>query len=154
MAFKINKYYNSLLFILVQILLISSCKLDEELRYIQYANNTEDTIVVFASPQMDTSYVYSSYSYGCNEIKPMQIASAPYLQDAIKDSIILYFVKNSFLDYLNYDNKVFNVICRYELSVSDLQMINYTIPYPPSPAMRDMKMYPSYEEITNKEEHP
>lgn len=36
-------------------ILISSCKLDEELSYLQYANNTKDTIIVFASPQMDTS---------------------------------------------------------------------------------------------------
>ena len=147
MVFKVKKFFKTLLFIVAQILLINSCKLDEELSYLQYANKTEDTIIVFASPHMDTSYAYSSVSYGCNEIKPMQIASAPYLQDAIKDSITFYFVKNSFFIYLNCDNKVFDVICRYELSVGDLQMINYIIPYPPSPEMKNMKMYPSYEEI-------
>ena len=141
-----------LLLIVAQIMLINSCKHDEELHYIQYANNTEDTIIVFASPKIDTSYAYSSVSYGCNEIKPSHIASAPYLQDAIKDSIVFYFVRNSFATYLNCDNKALDVICRYELSPSDLLMLNHVIPCPPSPTMKDMTMYPPYEEIIKQEE--
>jgi len=46
----------------------------------------------------------------------------------------------------------YNIICRYDLSGSDIVALNYTIPYPPSPAMKDMKMYPSHEEIIKQEE--
>lgn len=44
------------------------------------------------------------------------------------------------------------VLCRYDLSGQDIIKLNYIIPYPPSSAMKDMKMYPSYEEIINKEQ--
>ncbi len=44
------------------------------------------------------------------------------------------------------------VLCRYDLSGQDIKTLNSVIPYPPSPAMKDMKMYPSYEEIINKEQ--
>lgn len=46
--------------------LFASCKLDEELSYIMYENNSEDTIIVFASAKLDSLYRYSSSYYGCN----------------------------------------------------------------------------------------
>lgn len=40
---------------------------------------------------------------------------------------------------------------RYSLSGHDILNLNYTIPYPPSAAMKDMKMYPPYEEVIKQE---
>lgn len=34
---------------------------------------------------------------------------------------------------------------RYDLSLDDLRKLNFTIPYPATPAMKDMKMWPKYE---------
>lgn len=36
------------------------------------------------------------------------------------------------------------ILQRYDLSLHDLQKLNFTILFPPSEAMRNMKMYPSY----------
>ena len=41
----------------------------------------------------------------------------------------------------------YNILCRYDLSGNDIKQLDYTIPYPPSPVMKDMKMYPPYEEV-------
>ncbi|RNC63250.1 hypothetical protein D7D25_17530 [Proteiniphilum sp. X52] len=40
------------------------------------------------------------------------------------------------------------VLKRYDLSLDDLRKLDYTVPYPPSSAMSNMKMFPPY----NKEE--
>jgi hypothetical protein len=36
------------------------------------------------------------------------------------------------------------VLQRYDLSLRDLQKLNWSVPFPPSPEMKDMKMYPPY----------
>lgn len=38
----------------------------------------------------------------------------------------------------------YNILQRYDLSLQDLQKLNYTLYYPPTPAMKDMKMWPKY----------
>jgi hypothetical protein len=38
------------------------------------------------------------------------------------------------------------VLRRYDLSLADLQCLNWIITYPPTEAMKDMKMYPPYGE--------
>lgn len=38
----------------------------------------------------------------------------------------------------------YKVLYRYDLSLQDLQKLNWTIYYPPTEAMKDMKMYPPY----------
>jgi hypothetical protein len=39
----------------------------------------------------------------------------------------------------------YKILKRYDLSLQNLQLLNYTIPYPPSEKMKNMKMYPPYE---------
>ena len=43
-----------------------------------------------------------------------------------------------------------NYIVRYDLSYNDFMNLNGCIPFPPTEAMRDMKMWPPYEEVKNK----
>ena len=40
----------------------------------------------------------------------------------------------------------YKILQRYDLGGRDIESLNYTIPYPPTEAMRDMKMYPPYGE--------
>jgi hypothetical protein len=40
--------------------------------------------------------------------------------------------------------KNYMVLQRYDLTKADLQRLNWKITYPPSEAMKDVKMYPSY----------
>lgn len=42
----------------------------------------------------------------------------------------------------------YNILVRYDLSKEDVKSFkNYTIPFPPTEAMRNMKMWPPYEEV-------
>ncbi len=38
-----------------------------------------------------------------------------------------------------------SVLVRYDLSLKDLQRINWTLTYPPTEVMKDIKMYPPYD---------
>jgi len=40
----------------------------------------------------------------------------------------------------------YKILKRYDLSLNDLQILDFTIPYPPNKTMQDMKMYPPYDE--------
>lgn len=46
----------------------------------------------------------------------------------------------------------YNILIRYELSNIDIKKLNSIIPFPPSQAMKDMKMYPPYEKILKEVE--
>ena len=47
----------------------------------------------------------------------------------------------------------YNIIVRYDLSKDDVKSFTgYTIPFPPTEAMRDMKMWPPYEEVRKRYE--
>ena len=38
------------------------------------------------------------------------------------------------------------ILQRYDLSIAELEKLNWTIYYPPAEAMKDIYMYPPYEE--------
>ena len=38
------------------------------------------------------------------------------------------------------------ILQRYDLSIAELEKLNWTIYYPPTEAMKDFYMYPPYEE--------
>lgn len=39
-----------------------------------------------------------------------------------------------------------NFLQRYDMSIHDVKLLNYTFPYPPDERMKNMKMYPLYED--------
>ncbi|MDR3244937.1 MAG: hypothetical protein LBT50_00710 [Prevotellaceae bacterium] len=45
----------------------------------------------------------------------------------------------------NIVDKDYLILQRYDVSLEDLQHLSWTLSYPPSEAMKDMKMYPPYE---------
>lgn len=38
----------------------------------------------------------------------------------------------------------YKILKRYDLSLEDLHALEFTVPYPPSPKMKNMKMFPPY----------
>ncbi len=131
-----------------------SCKKTDEIEhYMMYKNDINDTIVVFSSFARDTTFKISSYAYGCAEIFPNSTGMSPY-PVALVDNVTFYVIKNSLQNYwlsTNIEKEQFDVLVRYELSKEDIMSINYTIPYPPTSAMKNMRMCPSYEEITKQQ---
>jgi hypothetical protein len=79
----------------------------------------------------------------------------PAFYNAIQCDTVCYFVVDA--DTVAYygvtnvsDN--YRILVRYDLNIDDVELLKETIPYPPTPAMRDMKMYPPYEEVLRREE--
>ena len=46
--------------------------------------------------------------------------------------------------------KDYDILVRYDLTYDDLKALNNSIPFPPTEKMKDMKMYPPYEEVGKK----
>ena len=67
-------------------------------------------------------------------------------------------VPNDTISFIVYDFEVlenlewseirdeYKILKRYDLSIQDMQMLDYEITYPPTEAMKNIKMYPKYEE--------
>ena len=70
------------------------------------------------------------------------------------DTISIFILDKQVFDTISWKKICtdYLMLCRYDLSGEDLKTLNSTIPYPPSPAMKDMKMYPPYEEVIKQEE--
>ena len=105
--------------------ILDNC-VSEKCRFIKVAPNSKQTILYWTN--VDKLYKTDTISV--------------FVLDKITFDTVSW--KNICNDYL--------IICRYDLSGRNLEELNSVIPYPPSPAMKDMKMFPSYEEIINKEQ--
>lgn len=44
----------------------------------------------------------------------------------------------------------YDILVRYDLTYDNLKVLNDTIPFPPTEAMKNMKMWPPYEEVVKK----
>jgi len=71
-----------------------------------------------------------------------------------EDTLSVFIISSDAMEKCSWNDIAsdYNILCRYDLSGSDIVALNYTIPYPPSPAMKDMKMYPPYEEVIKQNE--
>ncbi len=88
------------------------------------------------------SYIFKYW----NQKKANAISSTDTFSVFILDEEIYYIC--SWLDIC----KNYKVLTRYDLSGDDIINLQFTVPYPPSAAMKDMKMYPPYEEIIKETE--
>ena len=117
--------------------------------YYDYQKNPNDTIIYDD---------FSVYELSMRSIKPKETLSIIYWNKREKDVISAAdtFSVHILDEEVVYEyswkevcNK-YKVLCRYDLSGQDIINLNFTIPYPPSPEMKNMKMYPPYEEIINR----
>lgn len=69
------------------------------------------------------------------------------------DTLSVFIIHKDTLVKYGYDDvrENYRVIVRYDLAWEDVKKLNYIFPYPPTPDMKDMKMYPAYQEITSQE---
>ncbi len=84
-----------------------------------------------------------TYSRFLNKIKWEVIFS-----DKKSDTISIYIFHTDTFNKYSWKEicEDYLVLKRYDLSLYDLKKLNFKVPYPPSPIMRDMKMYPPYED--------
>ena len=76
-----------------------------------------------------------------------------YLQERLpKDTLSVFIISCDTLNKYGYDvvAKENRILVRYDLSIPDLERMNYNIPYPPALWMKETKMFPSYDEVINR----
>ena len=72
----------------------------------------------------------------------------PYLQILIMDGDKFWQYYVAPADTVR---KYVPVLCRYQLTQPDLEKVNWVITYPPTEAMKDIKMYPPYETFAKRD---
>jgi hypothetical protein len=75
------------------------------------------------------------------------------LQGQFPDTLSVFIISADTLLKYGYNDvrENYRVIVRYDLAWEDVKKLNYIFPYPPTPDMKAMKMYPAYQEITSRE---
>lgn len=126
----------NILFVLTIILCSASCeKLVDHGYYLKVQNNTNDTV-----------WCYSSYNYpdtSLAESKPLlqmirpeshtKLESKEKWGDVLpKDTIIVFILSKDTVDANSWEEirNEYNILNRYDLSISDLESQNWTITYP------------------------
>jgi hypothetical protein len=123
-------------------------------------NRTNDTLCVYFAVGFKTAYpdtTFPTYAdYTLWEVDPHQNISMPHMavsgekifKGLPKDTLSVFIVNNDTINKYSWDGirENYNILIRYDLSLKNLKNLKYTIPYPPTDAMRDMKMYPPYGE--------
>jgi hypothetical protein len=67
------------------------------------------------------------------------------------DTMHIFVYDANFVDSLAWTDAREHFLVRYDLSAQDVEYLNNRISYPPTPDMRNMKMFPSYEEVLRNE---
>jgi hypothetical protein len=69
-------------------------------------------------------------------------------ENTLNDTLHIFIFEDNVLATYTWQEVVDNymVLQRYDLNLTDLQQLNWQISYPPSEAMKDIKMYPPYGE--------
>jgi len=94
------------------------------------------------------------YNDGHKERIIKEIVGREKMSDFFKDvlpldTLSVFFFSPDTVRFYGYDRVAAEnrIWVRYDLSISDMEMLNYIFPYPPTPQMEHMKMYPSYRKV-------
>ena len=63
-----------------------------------------------------------------------------------KDTLSIFIFSTDTLNKYSWEEvrRDYKILKRYDLSIQDLELLDYKVYYPPTPAMSQMKMYPKY----------
>lgn len=149
-----------ILFVLISLLCISCEKLDRSPGFIYNMSKLTITESMSNNYPLDPQYP--------DTMLPIERTTSgsilPFQKEVLSPKTVswksIYDVKadNDTLSFFIYDvdtldkypwkviRENYMILQRYDLSIYDFRKLNYTIYYPPTEAMRNMKMWPAYEE--------
>src|SRR6056297_3148236 len=98
----------------------------------------DDTVLTLNRDDIDLQVVEGSVRIG-NPIRWVERIS--YLP---LDTLSIYFFHPDTLSTYDWNEirSGYKVLKRYDLSIDDLTSLNFTVPYPPTPEMENMRQYP------------
>jgi len=145
---------------------MQNCKKDEITDYhktIVFKNNSQEEIYIMGGNEYpDTmNFQYGGnllsqpkiYKVSSNDSNDAALFSRTYYETLFYNKVI---IPSDTLMIFVFDGKVLKekpwneifhnylVLQRFDLSLSDLKKLNWTITYPPTEEMKDVKMYPRY----------
>ena len=108
-----------------------------------------------------TNFKFSDKRWALRLIYPFSIEKTYYVNEELssfmnsvlpKDTLSIFFLSNDTLRKYGYIDVRENnrYLVRYDLSSSEVKQLDYTFPYPPTPEMSDMKMWPCYRDVIEK----
>ena len=105
--------------------------------------------------ETDTLGIIRPGMYGDDLCYPWKKARRLY-KDQFKEDFPAGYYSVFILSYETYLKKGwegirddYDILVRYDLTYDNLKTLNDTIPFPPTEAMKDMKMWPPYEEVVH-----
>ena len=103
-----------------------------------------DTLIKETKVQLKVSPHTTSYQGGL-------ISTEEVFKKYSIDTLSIYFFDADIVDNYSWETirEEYKVLRRYDLSIEDIQLLDYEIPYPPTKVMRGMRMYPPYEATEN-----
>jgi len=141
---------------IIYALIILSVSCVKERKFINIINNTDSVIwcaYSFAYPN-----IYTSGFYDTREIQPHSnvkiyghiTGSLEYTWEQTftkyvsSDTLMIFISDSSVILNMPDDTEIHSVIQRYDVSLQDLINLNWTLYYPPTEAMKNIKMFPPY----------
>ncbi len=128
-----------------------------------YRNNADHHLYYYRASSSEFDFIYPDTTIRHQEVDPNYIRGIrprtsvniggfgtveEYFQEFLpKDTLSVYFFHPDTLKKYPWETirKDYNILKRYDLSIQDMQMLDYEVVYPPTEAMKDIKMYPPYE---------
>lgn len=150
-----------LLMVISFLFMVNACKKEDENHHktIEVINNSEKAIYTyFGGAYPDTlfdirvpSSPRSIYKVEPYERNTTALWNRDYWESDFKvgwiipsDTLMIYIYDAELYDSKTFTHVKNTIIQRYDLSLQDLQWLNWKISYPPSEAMKNIKMYPPY----------
>lgn len=103
-----------------------------------------DTILPKSNQNLISKKINPSSTYYCASGYPWD----EVINDLTSDTMSIFIFHSDTLDKYSWDEvrEGYKILQRYDLSLKDLQKLDWSVTYPPSPEMKDMKMFPPYKE--------
>jgi uncharacterized protein Smg (DUF494 family) len=120
-----------------------------------YIGNTaidSDTILPYVGGILSQKDIYKTQSAASNDealrIRGCYESEFQYIR---KDTIVIFLFDAYTLENNAWDTivKRYMVLQRYDLSLQDLQKLEWMLPFPPTETMKHMRMYPPYGTYSN-----
>lgn len=98
-----------------------------------------DTLISETKVQLRVSPHTTSYQGGL-------ISTEEVFKKYSIDTLSIYFFDADIVDNYSWETirEEYKILKRYDLSIEDIQLLDYEIPYPPTEVMKGMRMYPPY----------
>jgi hypothetical protein len=153
-----RKFRMVLIMLLIPVLMGGSCENDDENCHdrIEFLNKTSRTLYVKKEESAILSR-YNGYPYSDSyKTLPNENNNTAFFnvfsgrsdcyENTLKDTLYVFIFEEDVLANHPWADVVDKnlILQRYDLSLQDLQQLNWQISYPPSELMKDMKMYPPF----------